>query len=298
MIDWDDVRYFLAVANGGSVRAAAEQLGVNHSTVLRRISQLEQRLGARMFDKLPSGYRVTEAGQDIVQFAERMAAASTELETRVFGRDQRVRGRLRVTMTEMLATNLLMPDLADFAHLQPEIELELLSGDEPVNLTNREADVALRIVHESSALPPNLHAWKGPDIFGSVYISGALLATGRKGTPMSVPWILKEFDGIPAWGCEGELTVSEVPFRTTGAGPHIAALQQGMGMTALPCFVGDAMPTVVRVPGTGTHRYGTLWMLTQGETRRTKRVQLFTQFAAKRLTAYVDLLAGSPQQDA
>ena len=59
MIDWDDVRYFLAVARGGSVRAAAERLGVNHSTVLRRVAQLEERLGAHMFEKLPSGYRLT-----------------------------------------------------------------------------------------------------------------------------------------------------------------------------------------------------------------------------------------------
>ena len=65
MIDWDDVRYFLAVARGGSVRAAAERLGVNHSTVLRRIAQLEERLGAQMFEKLPSGYRLTTAGEEV-----------------------------------------------------------------------------------------------------------------------------------------------------------------------------------------------------------------------------------------
>jgi hypothetical protein len=64
MIDWDDIRYFLAVARGSSVRAAAERLGVNHSTVLRRIAQLEERLGAHMFEKLPSGYRLTAAGEE------------------------------------------------------------------------------------------------------------------------------------------------------------------------------------------------------------------------------------------
>jgi DNA-binding transcriptional LysR family regulator len=70
MIDWDDVRYFLAVARGGSVRAAGERLGVNHATVLRRIAQLEERLGARMFEKLPSGYRLTAAGEEVLEFAE------------------------------------------------------------------------------------------------------------------------------------------------------------------------------------------------------------------------------------
>jgi molybdate transport repressor ModE-like protein len=92
MIDWDDVRYFLAVARGGSVRAAAERLGVNHSTVLRRIAQLEERLGASMFEKLPSGYRLTDGGEEVLEFAEQMEASSNRLETRVFGRDQSVSG--------------------------------------------------------------------------------------------------------------------------------------------------------------------------------------------------------------
>src|SRR4051794_23388242 len=88
MIDWDDVRYFLAVAREGSVRAAAERLGVNHSTVLRRVAQLEERLGAQMFEKLPSGYRLTAAGEEVLEFAEQMEASSNRLETQIFGRDQ------------------------------------------------------------------------------------------------------------------------------------------------------------------------------------------------------------------
>src|SRR6202044_1373739 len=114
MIDWDDVRYFLAVARGGSVRAAAGRLGVNHSTVLRRIAQLEERLGAHMFEKLPSGYRLTDAGEDVLAFAAQMEASSNQLETRVFGRDQGVRGKLRVTLASPLAAHLLMPDFAAF----------------------------------------------------------------------------------------------------------------------------------------------------------------------------------------
>src|SRR5690606_10305986 len=123
MIDWDDVRYFLAVARGGSVRAAAGRLGVNHSTVLRRVAQLEDRLGAPMFERLPSGYRLTAAGEEVLELAGQMEASSRQLETRVFGRDQSVRGLLRVTMAPTLATHLLMPDLAEFARLHPEIEI-------------------------------------------------------------------------------------------------------------------------------------------------------------------------------
>ena len=292
MIDWDDVRYFLAVARGGSVRAGAEHLGVNHSTVLRRISQLEERLGARMFDRLPAGYRLTGAGKEVLEFAEQMASAANRLETNVLGRDQGIRGLLRVTMTPMLATDLLMPDLAEFARLNSEIELEILALDELVNLTNREADVAVRVVYEQSGLPLNLHGLKGPEVFGGVYVSRKLLAEWRNRPPQSSRWILKEFEGMPDWGLGGDIPIAEVPFRTPDAGTHIAAVREGLGQTSLPCFVGDADPLLARVPGTSLHMYGTLWLLTQGETRRTKRVQLFTEFISGRLAGYTELLAG------
>ena len=171
MIDWDDVRYFLAVARAGSVRAAAQRLGVNHATVLRRVAQLEDRLGVQMFEKLPSGYRITSAGEEVLELADRMEATSNQLEGRVFGRDQSVRGLLRVTLAPPLATHLLMPDLAEFARLHPDIEMDISSSGELANLTNREADVAIRVVYDRKSLPLNLHGLKGPDLFGGVYVS-------------------------------------------------------------------------------------------------------------------------------
>jgi len=297
MIDWDDVRYFLAVARGGSVRAAADRLGVNHSTVLRRIAQLEERLGAHMFERLPSGYRLTDAGKEVLEFAVQMEASSNQLETRVFGRDQTVRGLLRVTLAPPLATHLLMPDFADFARLHPEVEMEILSIDEPVNLTNREADVAIRVVYDRDALPLNLHGVKGPEVFGCVYMSCDLLAAWRAGARDPIRWIVKNIHGIPDWAREGEVRATEPPFSTTDAEAQIVAVRQGLGITTLPCFVGDADPLLARAPGAPLHMYGTLWLLTQGETRKTKRVRLFTEFVSRRLAAYAPLLAGSSPRD-
>ncbi len=292
MIEWDDVRYFLAVSRGGSVRAAAERLKVNHATVLRRIAQLEERLGTRMFEKLPSGYRLTEAGEEILEFADQMEASSNQLETRVFGRDQSVRGLLRVTLAPTLATHLLMPDVVEFARLHPEVEMEILSSDEPVNLTNRDADVAIRVVYDRNTLPLNLHGLKGPDLFGGVYMSRELLAAWHAGARDRIRWIVRSKHGIPDWATEGEVRTTEVPFRVTDAGAQIVAVRQGLGMTTLPCFIGDADPLLARVPGTDLHMHGTLWLLTQGETRKTQRVRLFTEFVSVRLCAYVQLLAG------
>ena len=204
MIDWDDVRYFLAVARGGSVRAAAKRLGVNHATVLRSIAQLEERLGAHMFEKLPSGYRLTAAGEEVLELANQMEASSQQLETRVFGRDESVRGLLRV------ATHLLMPDFADFARLHPDIEMDISSSGELANLTNREADVAIRVVYDRKTLPLNLHGLKGPELFGGVYISRDRLAAWRAGATDPLRWIVISIHGIPDWASEGEI-------RSTGA---------------------------------------------------------------------------------
>ncbi|PZM08330.1 LysR family transcriptional regulator [Rhizobium tubonense] len=291
MIDWDDIRYFLAVARGGSLRAAAEALGVNHSTVLRRVAQLEARLGAQMFEKLPSGYRVTPAGEEVRELAEQMEVSSHQLETRVLGRDQSVRGLLRVTLAPTLATHLLMPDFAEFARLHPDIEIEILSSGELANLTNREADVAIRVVYDRKTLPFNLHGLKGPDVFGGVYMSRDRLAAWHAGSP-PIRWIVISSHGIPDWASEGEVRTVEAPIRVTDAEAQIVAVRQGLGMTTVPCFVGEADPLLVRVPGTDLHMYGTLWLLTHGETRKTKRVQLFTEFASRRLAAYAPLLAG------
>ena len=251
--DWDDVRYFLAVAREGSVRAASDRLGVNHSTVLRRIAQLEERLGAAMFEKLPAGYRLTAAGEEVLEFAEEMEAASHRLATRVFGRDQNIGGPLRVTLSAPLATHLLMTDFVSFARLYPEIEMEL---------------------------------------FGGVYMSRDLLAAWRAGAPDRVRWIVNSEHGIPEWASEGEVRTTETPFRTTDGEASIVAVRQGLGMTTLPCFIGDADPLLARVPGTPHHKYGTLWLLTQAESRKTRRVRLFLELIAARLAEYAPLLAG------
>lgn len=242
MIDWDDIRHFLAVARGGSVRAAAERLGVNHSTVLRRIAQFEERLGAHIFEKLPSGYRLTAAGEEVLEFAEEMEASSNRLETQIFGRDQAVRGPLRVTLAPILATHLLMPDFADFARLHPDIEMDILSSGELVNLTNREADVAIRVVYDRKTLPLNLHGLKGPEVFGGVYMSRDRLAAWRSGAPDPLRWIVISAHGVPDWASEGRFAPRGR--RSGRRTPGRRSLLHSKGLGSRRCRASQAMPTL------------------------------------------------------
>ncbi len=103
----------------------------------------------------------------------------------------------------------------------------------------------------------------------------SLLAAWRAGTPERVRWIVKDNIGLPDWARGSDLPEAAVPFRTTTADAQVAAVREGLGMATLPCFVGDVDPLLARVPGTGLRMHGTLWLLTQGETRKTKRVRLF-----------------------
>jgi hypothetical protein len=100
-----------------------------------------------------------------------------------------------------------------------------------VNLTNREADVAIRVVYDRNALPLNLHGLKGPQLFGGVYTSCHLLAAWRAGAPDRTRWIVKSNHGIPGWAREGEVCATEVPFKTTDAEAQIVAVRQGLRMT-------------------------------------------------------------------
>ena len=292
MIEWDDIRYFLSVARSPTVRVAAERLAVTHSTALRRIAQLEERLGTLLFEKLPSGYRLTGAGNEVLSVAEEMEASSNRFEALVFGRDQTVGGPLRVTLPPTIATYLLASDLARFARRYPDVEIKVIASNEPLNLTNRDADVAIRVVYDRATLPPSLYGSKGPELFGGVYMSQDLLTAWHKGSAGPIRWILKDNYGIPEWARVSGITIDSVPFRTNDAESQIAAAHQGLGITTLSCFLGDADPRLVRVPGTAIHLHGCLWVLTQGETRKTKRVRLFVDFIGRSLAENAGLLAG------
>jgi DNA-binding transcriptional LysR family regulator len=221
-----------------------------------------------------------------------MEASSHQLETRVLARDQSARGLLRVTMPPFLASRLLMPDLAEFARLHPGIEIEIMSTGEVANLTNREADVAIRIVSNREKLPLNLHGLKGPELSACVYMARDRLAGWRSGALEPIRPIIVDSHGVPDWADAGEIPAKGIPFRTTDPDAQIAAVRLGIGITRLPCFVGDADRLLARVPGIEPKAQAILWLLTQGEARKTKRVRLFNDFVSQRLAVYAPLLAG------
>jgi DNA-binding transcriptional LysR family regulator len=152
-MNWDDLKYFLAVYRCGSIRAAAKELAVNHATVSRRINSFEKSLDERLFERSALGYTPTTAAEGIFQEAAHLEERLNTVERKVVGKDKTLKGDIRLTLADILAQSLFMPDLADFCRMYPQIQLEVIDSARSFNLASREADVALRIC---SAPPEHL----------------------------------------------------------------------------------------------------------------------------------------------
>src|SRR5260221_7930584 len=249
-LDWNDLRYFLAVCRAGSLVGAGRQLHVRHSTVGRRIEALEAALGVTLFTRGADGFVVTEAGSAIMPLAEEAERAVVAVERRVAGGDKRIDGIVRVTTSESFS-GFLMRRLPELKAQHPTLTVEVLSGNASLDLMRREADLAIRFLETTQA---DLICKRLCDIGWSLYASEAYLA--RAG-PLKTPTDLAGHDII---------SFDETMARNPGAiwleehkaGAHIVvrcnslisalnASIAGMGATMLPCFLADAEPGLRRL---------------------------------------------------
>ncbi|HER25479.1 MAG TPA: LysR family transcriptional regulator [Rhodospirillales bacterium] len=291
MKNWDDLRYFLAVARKGSIRGAAAKLGVNHSTVSRRIDGFEKKLGVRLFERMPSGYLMTQAGEEMLRSTERIETEVSTIGRRVVGGDARLSGLLRVTLHDSLAQKLLMPDLVLFCQAFPEIELELLLSDSMADLARREADVAIRISNDPT---DNLFGRRvlryATAIYGSDdYLASHSLAHG--GADLTwVGWNDSVRD--PQWVRESPYPNAPAHNRIFNPLAQVEAVKSGMGLGMLPCFLADPEPTLRRLPPANATPNRDIWILTHEDLRHTARVRKFLDFMAQAMLAKRDLLEG------
>jgi len=288
-MNWDDIRLFLAVVRKKSIRAAAATLGVNHATVSRRIRGLEKDLGVRLFEKLPTGYVITPASEEILAFAERMEEQVNALERKVYGRDSGLTGKLRVTLPQIMVTDLLMPSLVNFTESHPRIELEIITAYETLNMTKRQADVAIRLVYEGVTPPEHLYGRKLVSLNYAAYISRQ-----DKKDWEQLSWIRKEDDSkLPAAAKKAFAVSKKAPYIVNDLLVQIAATRAGMGASLLPCFCGDHDPQLRRLPPGNSYHYGNIWILTHGDLRNTPRVRAFNEFMVSAIKERRDMIEGN-----
>jgi DNA-binding transcriptional LysR family regulator len=284
-LNWDDLRVALALSRAGSVRAAARALGVSHSTVLRRLQELESAAGVRLFDR----QELTIAGEDVVDTARELEEVMIALERRVEGRDLRLSGPIRVTLPDPLLATLL-PIFKRFGEKYPEIELTLVVGEEYVDLAHRQADVALRI---ATAPPPDLVGRRVADVVCAIYGSEQYLS-GRPVRNLErldwVGWPAESSMAFAQWMRE-RVPKARIAIRMHSSWAIRDAVDAGVGVAILPCAVGDLRAGWRRVRLVPEMKVP-LWILTHRDLRATARVRVLRDALWEAVGAERDLYEG------
>jgi DNA-binding transcriptional LysR family regulator len=281
-LDWDDLRVALAVADAGSLAGAARALNVNHTTALRRLDALEARLNTRLFERQRGGYVPTEAGELLAQEAREIAPRVHDIERRLLGRDLRLTGYVRVTTAFVTMAYLLPSVLADFARSHPGIEVEVAESGALLDLSRRQADVALRI---SNQVPEH---WVGRalgTVHYKVYAKRSAPGLPQRKTALrtlldSAPWIAFEREGSAnryARWMQQHIAPAQVRLRVDIYNSIVSMLRTGLGVGMLPTFVEASEPELMPISATIDELSTPLWVLTHPDLRRTARIQAFMQ---------------------
>ena len=273
---WDDVRFFLAVARAGSLSGAARALGVGHVTVGRRIALLEKRLGVTLLNRTPDGFNTTSAGQAILRECVAMESAATDLERIVAGRDSRIAGSVRVTTTEPLAYQLVAPAIAPLHETHPALQVDLITGVRSLDIARREADLAVRFARPSAS---DLVCRKLGEIGFSLYATKRYLA--RAGIPKRgrglAGFDLITFTGAPAATSPffmGEsLEGARVALRCDSPHIQVRAAASHVGIVEAACFLGDSTPGLIRVWPDEAPARRVAWLIMHQDLQRAARIK-------------------------
>jgi len=291
--NWDDLKYLLAVARAGSLTGAAKALSVNHTTVGRRLSALQERAGTRLFDRTSDGLVATQAGEEVRRIAERMEADAQALDAQILGLDERLAGHLVVTTMDIVVYRHREAFRA-FGEHYPAIELELVVDNTLRNLTRREADVALRTTNTPT---PTLFGRKLGRLEFALYAGRSLFeANERSGDPGAYPWLgWPEHLGAALtekWMAQ-HVPNARVACRVDSTLVMLDLLRAGVGIGFAHCVDADPDPELVRLrdvePGFGMD----FWVLTHPELRNTSRVRAFMKHFADATRGWEDRFAGA-----
>lgn len=294
MFDWDDLKYFLAVARHGSTIAAAKALGSNQSTVQRRVAGLERRLGRKLVTRTTSGYRLTAFGRDLQPYAERMQAAVADIELHLADRAGEQDGVIRVTCPEPIMQRM-TPLIERFHARHPRLRVEFVMSDRYLDLSKGEADVAFR----SGDTDDELIGRKIADSVWAVYASRDYV--GRHGAPERVEDLsrhaLVSFDEtmsrhrVALW-LAAVAPNARIAARNNSVLGMLYAIKSGIGIGALPTAIADAEPELVRVLGPIAELARSWRILCHPDLRRTPRIAAFFDFVLREREALKSILTG------
>jgi len=288
-MQWDDARIFLAFAREGSFSAAAKRLGVQHSTISRRIHALEQKLATPLVERSVNGYVLTEAGEELRLSACRIENELLSFEAASGGQSNDVAGELRVTAIANMASTVLMPILARFSEAYPNIELRVQATNDSVHLAERDADIAIR---QTNSPLETLIGTRLTAIASAVYSSVGYRVAVEAGRAKE-KWIGVECCSFhKAWTKQAHPQADHA-FWVDDTSLTVAAIKEGLGVGYLPCFMGDSDPELARFREPEKQHDIGLWLLYHRDLRNTKRVTLFREHMQREIKKSAALFEGA-----
>jgi DNA-binding transcriptional LysR family regulator len=291
-LSWDEFRLVKSVADSRSLVGAAEALGLNHSTIFRRLGAVEAIIGARLFERSRSGYQPTAAGEEMIELATRMAESITDFERRVAGRDVKPSGDLRVTTVDTFAVSLLPPVFVQFRKMYPDVRLDIIMATLRLNLSRREADVAIRATNDP---PDTLVGRRIAAIRWAVYASPEVKTRYGAGLINNAPWV-GFADGFGPANCKRWLEKNIGDKRQVCRANSVQAMAQlvalGGGAGILPCFFADGVGQIQRCGAPLAELDVSLWILTHADLRHSAKVRAFMDFAGNELAKMRRLIEG------
>lgn len=289
-INWNDLNTFIAIAREKSLRGAARSLNVNHATIKRRLSMLEQALETRLFDRKPEGYFLSQAGEQLFISAVRMEEEMISAQRKITGNDNRPFGIVRVSVPPAMLRSFLSVEIANFSNKYPDIEIDIKATHLFSDIIRSETDVAIRMANEVN-----------DDVVGrrviqyakAVYASKQYLENFDASEPEKHAWI--------GWGDDKPYRdwVKDMPFpdipvrhKIFSNAMQIELARQGMGLVFVPCFLGDVEPDLMRVPETEAIPSDSIWVLLHRDLQKTAKVRAFVDYICDAIKKHRKLIEG------
>ena len=292
-LSWDEFRLVKSIADARSLAGAAERLGVNQSTVYRRLTALEAAVGARLFDRSRAGYEPTAAGEDMIALAATMAASIIEFERRIAGRDVKPTGELSVTVPMGVGLHFMPAIVAQFQASNPGVIVELILSNQALDLSRRGVDVAVQADQRSAGNPGRQAEFAPRDGASTAGATRRRRPAADAAEPFS---FIGYGDTLaPASGrrwIEANVDPGRIAAKANSAHCMLELALQGVGAALLPCFLGDRSPDLVRVGYPLPELDAGLWTLTHADLRRAARVRAFMDFAAAELMKHRRAIEG------
>jgi DNA-binding transcriptional LysR family regulator len=279
-LDWNSLRFVLALARRGSLDRAADELGVDPSTVSRRVRALELGVGARVFDRTLSGHRLTPVGLRILQTAEQIEVTVADMEREADHADDRIEGTIRIATCGVIAARL-APLLVRFRQAHPRVDFEIASGASAASLTNRLVDLAIGLDRpEQVQLASRRIASLGFGLYAAqTYLAAHPVDPDH---PTRGHQLLGYGEGKAHWPeaqwLERRAGEATFALRADSLEPLLVGAASGLGLAVLPCWFAEGEPRLVRLLGPEPILSRDLWLVVHRESRRTARFRAFTEF--------------------